>query len=95
MFQLQDIQKRNFEPNRGAPSLTIANPYGYGADRGFYAGLSYQLDTRGGLPGVNDSDAAAGFGFGFGNAQKYVGAELSYNLASFGQNGRDFWLGWI
>ncbi|MEY2858075.1 MAG: hypothetical protein RLZZ74_2387 [Cyanobacteriota bacterium] len=89
-LKLQDIQQRNFTPSRGVPALTIANPYGFGADRGFYTGLSYQTDTRGGLEGKNDGDATWGFGVGLGNAQKSVGAELSYNLASFGQNGRDF-----
>lgn len=89
-FKLQDIRQRNFTPSRGTPSLTIANPYGFGADRGFYSGLSYQVDTRGGLDDVNDGDATWGFGLGLGNAQKTVGAELSYSLASFGQNGRDF-----
>jgi hypothetical protein len=89
-FQLQDIRQRNFTPSRGVPALTIANPFGFGSDRGFYSGLSYQVDTRGGLDGENDGDATWGFGVGLGNAQKSVGAELSYNLASFGQNGRDF-----
>ncbi|MGL5831902.1 MAG: hypothetical protein ACRC1Z_01570 [Waterburya sp.] len=89
-FQLQDIRQRNFTPSRGVPSLTIANPFGFGSDRGFYSGLSYQVDTRGGLDDENDGDATWGFGVGLGNAQKSVGAELSYNLASFGQNGRDF-----
>jgi len=89
-FQLQDIRKRNFSPSRGVPALTIANPYGFGADRGFFTGLSYQVDTRGGLDGVNDGDATWGIGLGLGDAQKALGAELSYNLASFGQNGRDF-----
>ena len=89
-FQLEDIRQRNFTPSRGVPGLTIANPYGFGSDRGFYSGLSYQVDTRGGLDGSNDGDATFGFGVGLGNAQKAIGAELSYNLASFGQNGRDF-----
>lgn len=89
-FQLQEISQRNFTPSRGIPSLTIANPYGFGADRGFYSGLSYQVDTRGGLDDENDGDATWGFGLGFGDAQKSIGAELSYSVASFGQNGRDF-----
>ncbi len=89
-LQLQSISQRNFTPSRGAPGITIANPYGFGADRGFFSGLSYQVDTRGGTEGENDGDATWGFGLGFGNAQKAIGAELSYNLASFGQNQRDF-----
>ena len=91
-FQLQNIRQRNFEPSRGAPALTFANPYGFGSDRGFYSGLSYQLDNRNaGTPGdPNNPDATAGFGMGFGNSQKLVGAELSYTMASFGQASRDF-----
>ena len=89
-LQLRGISQRNFTPSRGTPSLTIANPYGFGADRGFYSGLSYQVDTRGGDEGINDNDATWGFGMGLGNAQKAIGAELSYNIASFGQNARDF-----
>ncbi len=88
-FKLQDIQQRNFTPSRGAPGLTIANPYGFGVDRGFYSGLSYQVDTRGGDEGTNDGDATMVFGLGLGDAQKLVGAELSYTLASFGNN-REF-----
>ena len=89
-LELQNIRQRNFTPSRGTPAVTIANPYGFGADRGFYSGLSYQTDTRGGAEGDNTPDATWGFGFGIGNAQKAVGAELSYNIASFGQNSRDF-----
>jgi len=89
-LQLQNIRQRNFSPSRGTPAITIANPYGFGADRGFYSGLSFQTDTRGGAEGDNTPDATWGFGLGIGNAQKAVGAELSYNIASFGQNGRDF-----
>lgn len=89
-LQLQNIRQRNFSPSRGTPSLTIANPYGFGADRGFYSGLSLQTDTRGGLDDENDFDATWGFGLGVGNAQKAIGAELSYSIASFGQNNRDF-----
>jgi hypothetical protein len=88
--QLQDIRSRNFTPSRGVPSLTIANPYGFGADRGFYSSLSYQTDTRFG--NESDGDATMGFGTGFGDAKKAVGAELSYTMASFGNN-RDFGTG--
>jgi hypothetical protein len=87
--QLQDIRSRNFTPSRGAPALTIANPYGFGADHGFYSSLSYQNDTRGGIKGKNDADGTWGFGLGLGNAKKTVGAELSYTIASFGGS-RDF-----
>ena len=91
-FQLQNISQRNFTPSRGVPSLTIANPYGFGSDRGFYSGLSYQFDNRNDGPDgdPNNADATAGFGIGFGNAQKSIGAELSYSMTSFGQTNRDF-----
>ncbi len=89
-LQLQNISQRNFSPSRGTPGITIANPYGFGADRGFYTGLSFQTDTRGGAEDTNDPDATMGFGMGFGNAQRLVGGEISYTIASFGQNGRDF-----
>jgi hypothetical protein len=88
--QLQDIRSRNFTPSRGSPALSIANPYGFGADRGFYSSLSYQTDTRFG--NESDGDATMGFGAGFGDAKKAVGAEFSYTLASFGNN-RDFGTG--
>ncbi|MGD1922504.1 MAG: hypothetical protein ACFCAD_28585 [Pleurocapsa sp.] len=87
-LQLQNIRQRNFTPSRGVPSLTIANPYGFGSDRGFYSGLSYQFSNRN--EGEDSDDATAGFGMGFGNAQKLVGAELSYTMASFGQTNRSF-----
>lgn len=87
-LQLQNIRQRNFTPSRGVPSLTIANPYGFGSDRGFYTGLSYQFSNRN--EGEDSNDATAGFGMGFGNAQKLVGAELSYTMASFGQTNRSF-----
>lgn len=87
-LQLQNISQRNFTPSRGVPSLTISNPYGFGSDRGFYSGLSYQFSNRN--EGSDSADATAGFGMGFGNAQKSIGAELSYTMASFGQTNRDF-----
>ena len=87
-FQLQNIRQRNFTPSRGVPSLTIANPYGFGSDGGFYSGLSYQFSNRN--EGADSSDATAGFGTGFGNAQKLVGVELGYTMTSFGQTNRDF-----
>ena len=87
-LQLQNIRQRNFTPSRGVPSLTIANPYGFGSDQGFYSGLSYQFSNRN--EGDDSSDATAGFGMGFGNAQKLVGVELSYTIASFGQTNRSF-----
>lgn len=89
-FKLQELSNRNFTPNRGSPALTIANPYGFGSDQGFYSSLSYQTDTR--LGNDSDGDATMGFGVGVGDSRKAVGAELSYTLASFGNN-RDFGTG--
>lgn len=91
-FKLQELSNRNFTPNRGAPALTIANPYGFGTDRGFYSSFGYQNDTRFGSEDENQDDATMGFGFGIGDSRKAVGAELSYTLASFGSN-RDFGTG--
>ena len=90
--QLQGIRNTNFAPNRGAPGLTLANPYGFGSDGGaLYASIGYQPETR----YVNDgdsADASANFGVGLGNAKKAVGLELNYTMASFGNN-RDFGTG--
>ena len=89
--QLQDIRSTNFSPNRGAPGLTLANPYGFGADRGaLYTSVGYQPDTRYG--GDSQGDGSANFGVGLGNAKKALGLELNYTLASFGNN-RDFGTG--
>ena len=89
--QLQSIRNTNFAPNRGAPGLTIGNPYGFGADGGsFYAGLGYQPDTRYGND--DDGDGSASFGVGLGNSRKALGLELNYTMASFGNN-RDFGTG--
>jgi hypothetical protein len=84
--QLQDIRQQNFLPSRGTPAITIANPLGIGADRGFFSGFSYQESVRF-SPGSDDGTMA--FGAGFGDAKKAVGVELSYSLASFGGS-RDF-----
>ena len=89
--QLQGIRNTNFAPNRGAPGLTLASPYGFGADGGaLYASVGYQPDTRGG--GDGQGDGTANFGVGLGNAKKAVGLELNYTMASFGNN-RDFGTG--
>lgn len=89
LFQLQNLGQYNFAPNRGAPSLTIANPSGFGADGGqFYSGFSYQTDTRFG-DDENQDDGTFGFGFAFGDAVEAVGVEIGYTMASFGGS-RDF-----
>lgn len=91
IFQLQDLRKTDFAPNRGAPGLTIGNPYGFGSYGGaFYAGFGYQPDTRYG--NNDDADGVANFGVGLGNPQEAVGLELNYTMGSFGNN-RDFGTG--
>jgi len=69
-----------------APALSIVIPTGFGADHqtGFVS-ATYQQRTR--YTDVNDG--AIGVGVGFGDAQKSVGVELSYAIASFGGS-RDF-----
>lgn len=90
-FQLQDISQRNFQPNRGTPGLTLVNPYGFGVDGGSrFAGIGVTSNSR---YGDDDPDATMGFGFGLGNAQKAVGLELSYTMASFGAFNRSFGTG--
>ncbi|MBW4518923.1 MAG: S-layer homology domain-containing protein [Scytolyngbya sp. HA4215-MV1] len=73
----------------GSPGITVANPSGFGADNltGF-ASATYQESVR----GSEKDDGSLGFGIGFGDAQKAVGVELSYTIASFGSN-RDFGTG--
>ena len=88
--ELDEVGNLNFSPNRGAPAITIANPYGFGGDGGkFFAGASYASDTR--FRSL-DSDGGMVFGAALGNARKAVGLELSYTMASFGNN-RDFGTG--
>jgi hypothetical protein len=73
----------------GSPGITVANPSGFGADNltGF-ASATYQESVR----GSEKDDGSLGFGIGFGDAQKVVGVELGYTIASFGSN-RDFGTG--
>ncbi len=88
--ELEEVGNLNFSPNRGAPAITIANPYGFGGDGGkFFVGASFASDTR--FRSL-DSDGGMVFGAAFGNARKAVGLELSYTMASFGNN-RDFGTG--
>lgn len=90
LLELQGISQYNFVPNRGSPSLTIANPSGFGSDRGFFTGLGYQPNTRYGAgDDENADDGILGFGLGFGSARKAVGVEIGYTMASFGGS-RDF-----
>ena len=68
---------------RASPSLSIVIPTGFGADKNtaFISG-TYQERTR----YTKDDDGAVGIGIGLGDAQKAVGVELSYTIASFGTN---------
>lgn len=88
--ELEQVGNLNFRPNRGSPGITIATPYGFGGDGGrFFVGAGYASDTR--FPSL-DSDGGLVFGAALGNARKAVGLELSYTMASFGNN-RDFGTG--
>jgi hypothetical protein len=71
---------------RASPALSIVIPTAYGADRNTgFVSATYQERTR-----YSDvDDGALGIGIGLGDAEKSVGVELSYTLASFGSN-RDF-----
>ncbi|MBD1926287.1 hypothetical protein H6F74_08490 [Trichocoleus sp. FACHB-90] len=75
------------EEFESSPALSIYIPVGYGADRNtaFISG-TYQPSVR----EDSGSVGAAGIGIGLGNADKAVGVELSYALAtndSFGEGG--------
>ncbi|MEQ8752836.1 MAG: hypothetical protein RID09_04855 [Coleofasciculus sp. G1-WW12-02] len=71
---------------RASPALSIVIPTAYGAHRNTgFVSATYQERTR-----YSDiDDGALGIGIGLGDAEKSVGVELSYTLASFGSN-RDF-----
>ena len=94
LFGLQQLQSRDFAPSRGAPSFTLANPSGFGADRGnAYIGFGYNpVSKQSRVAGESEGDAIAGIGIGLGDSSKAVGLELNYTLASFGFN-RDFGTG--
>lgn len=85
--RLRQVEELKVENEfRASPSLSIAIPTGFGADKNtvFVSG-TYQEQTR----YTDDDDGAVGIGIGLGDAQKAVGVELSYTVASFGNN-RDF-----
>ncbi|EDX77468.1 hypothetical protein MC7420_605 [Coleofasciculus chthonoplastes PCC 7420] len=71
---------------RASPALSIVIPTAYGAHRNTgFVSATYQERTR-----YSDvDDGALGIGIGLGDAEKSVGVELSYALASFGSS-RDF-----
>jgi len=66
-----------------SPGLTIANPSGFGVDRNtvFISG-TFQERTR----YSNTEDGGIALGIGLLDSRRYVGAEISYTLASFGRN---------
>lgn len=85
--QLRRLQEEKIETKwRTSPALSIVIPTAFGADNntGFIS-ATYQSRTR----FANQDDGGLGIGIGFGDAQKSVGVELSYAIASFGSN-RDF-----
>lgn len=74
----------------GSPAITISNPSGRGADRfTAFFNTSFQADKR----FENGADGSLGVGIGLGDARRAVGLQLSYTLASFGTQGRDFGTG--
>lgn len=69
-----------------SPGFTIAIPTGFGADGGtVFFGTSFQSSVR----GDDEADAGLILGAAFGDAREAVGFEISYTMASFGEN-RDF-----
>ncbi|MCP2731294.1 hypothetical protein [Limnofasciculus baicalensis] len=85
--RLRQVEELKVENEfRASPSLSIAIPTGFGADQNtLFVSGTYQEQTR----YTDDDDGAVGIGIGLGDAQKSVGVEFSYTLASFGTS-RDF-----
>lgn len=95
--EIEELQRRLLEGSTtesdfgdeyaGSPALTISNPSGFGADRlrAFISG-TLQADKR----RETGADGSIGFGIGLGDAQRAVGLQVSYTMASFGTNSRDF-----
>lgn len=87
--QLRDLQEtRNFgNVFQGSPSITVANPFGFGADdyTVFVSG-TYQESIR----GSENDDGAVGVGIGLGDSRKLVGVELAYTFASVSSEASDF-----
>ncbi len=89
---IEVTEPRPVTTRRAFPSISIAVPTGYGADKGqIFAGVGYQSRTRfsgGRNPGTTfgggRQDGAVGIGFGIGDARESVGLQVSYTAASFG-----------
>lgn len=72
---------------RGSPSISIANPSGFGADNNtLFVSASYQTSTR----DSESDDGSIGFGVGLGDARRLVGVEVSYTLASVSADYTEF-----
>ena len=86
---LDQVDASVSRPHRSAPSITISNPSGFGADNFIgYVGFGYQERTRFG----NNDDGGMVVGFGLGDARENIGVQLSYTVASFGGS-REFGTG--
>ncbi|NEO97632.1 MAG: hypothetical protein F6K58_02770 [Symploca sp. SIO2E9] len=84
--ELRELEEVDAGKFQASPSLSIAIPTGFGADKGTgFVSATYQEQTR----FSNKDDGSLGIGVGLGDARKAVGVELSYTIASFGSN-RDF-----
>jgi len=89
-FRLKALKQQQTTPDFGAvgsPSITIANPNGFGADNNtFFVGLGYQSRIR----PSQDADGGAVVGVGLLDARKSVGVEVSYALTSITGRTRPF-----
>jgi hypothetical protein len=88
--QLENIEERVPDVEdfyRGSPALTITVPSGFGADNNTgYIGASFVSKVR----YSDESDGALFLGVGLGDAQKSVGVEVSYTLASLSGENTEF-----
>jgi hypothetical protein len=82
--QLNEVPNQKFvipSERSYSPALTISNPQGFGADNNtVFLITDFQSRTR----YTKDADGELGIGYAFGDAQKAVGAEVSYTINSFG-----------
>lgn len=86
---LSELEKiKEEKPDTGSrassPGVSIANPYGFGADGNklfFNSSLQSALRYNQG-----DADIGMGFGLGLGDSRQAVGVELGYGMAAFGRD---------